>query len=281
VVSAVATGVLTGLIAIQAVARLERGRAAGSSPLPASDVSDSSDAVGPEHVSSIRRLRSEVKIAAVVVVGLAVVVVSDFRLYAAVLGLLVVSAVLGRARLSRLVAGLKRVWVLLAVSLVMPVLFSPWGRILLQFGPLRVTEQGMYQGAIFASRILLLFFATAVLAETTTPEDLASGLERLLAPLRVFRVRPGRLARSLSLSWSYFPVFWQSVRQMASRSRELARQDGRGWFTRVIHLPGDVVADMYLLAERTAARAAAEVVADFRHLLPGNAAADAPARPEP
>jgi heptaprenyl diphosphate synthase len=244
--SAVVTGVITGMIAVQAVRRLDAGEASGAALAPASDRSDVSD--GSDRDSLLRCTRPEVKIAAVVVLCLAVVIFSNYVLYAAAFVLLATVTALARVRLSRLAAGLKRVWMLLVLALVLPVVFSPWGKMLFRIGPLRVTEQGLHEGAIFAARILLLFFATALLAQTTAPHEIADGLEKLLAPLRVFRVRPGRLARSLSLSWSYFPQFWKSVRRMVGESR-----GRKGWLDRTVHLPGDIVADLYLLADQTAA----------------------------
>jgi energy-coupling factor transporter transmembrane protein EcfT len=89
-----------------------------------------------------------------------------------------------------------------------------------------------------------------MLAATTRPHELAIGLGRLLAPLRVFGLRPDRLAEALGLSWAYFPEFWAQARAMVGRGR-----GRKGWFDRVIHLPGDIVADLYLLAERTGADA--------------------------
>jgi heptaprenyl diphosphate synthase len=247
-ISAVVTGVVTGMIAVQAVGRLERGDAGGAGLASASDRSDLSDQSDTD--SLVRRIRPEVKIAAVVAIGLAVVIFSSYALYAAVFVLLAVITALARVRLSRLLAGLKRIWALLVAALVMPVVFSPWGRVLVGIGPVRVTEQGLHEGLVFAARILLLFFATALLARTTAPHEVAGGLERLLAPLRVFRVRPGRLARSLSLSWFYFPLLWQSVRRMVGESR-----GRKGWLDRTIHLPGDVVADLYFTADRLAGSA--------------------------
>jgi heptaprenyl diphosphate synthase len=251
--SAVVTGVVTGMIAVQAVRRLDAGQASGASavPLPVSDRSDQSDRSGSDFL--IGRIRPELKIAAVVTLGLVVVIFSNYVLYAAVLLLLAVLAALARVRLGRLLAGLKRIWALLVAALVMPVVFSPWGRVLVGIWPVRVTDQGLHEGAVFAARILLLFFATAILAQTTAPHEVAGGLEKLLAPLRVFRVKPGRLARSLSLSWSYFPQLWQSVRRMVGESR-----GRKGWLDRTIHLPGDVVADLYFTADRLAGSASEE-----------------------
>ncbi len=247
--SAVVMGVITGLIAVQAVRRLEARPEPGAGAPALPEPMAMPGMPGCVTVSLFARVRPEVKIGAVIVIGLAVVIVSDFRLYAGVFVLLAALAALGRVRLGRLAQGLRRVWMLLLVSFVMPVVFSPWGRARLAVGPLRVTDPGLHDGAVFAVRILLLFFATALLSQTTAPEDLVRGLERLLAPLRVFRVRPAQLARSLSLSWSYFPVFWQSIRQVVNHGR------GRdGWFDRTVHLPGDIVADLYLLADQIAAR---------------------------
>ena len=249
--SAVVTGVLTGMIAVQAVRKLE-SKALGvkESRIPGFQSPDTRplESSNPITRSSLSRLRPEVKVAAVVIIGLVVVIFSDYRLYVAVFGSLAVFAMLGRVGPSRLAAGLKRVWALLLMSLLLPVIFSPWGRILFALGPLRITATGLHDGAIFTARILLLFFATTLLAQTTPPADVAGGLERLLAPLRAFGVRPGWLAHSMALSWAYFPVFWQNVKQMVR-----SRGNRGGWLDRVVHLPGDIVADLYLLAEATAA----------------------------
>jgi len=243
--AAVATGVLTGLIAVQALRRLEDGApGARGSGVPASGYLDTQARPQP---SALARLRPEFKITGVVVLGLAVVVFSDYRLYLVVFGLLVVFSALGRVTVGRLIARLKWVWLFVLAAFVTPVVFSPWGKVFFTIGPLRLTGQGLSAGAVFAARILLLFFATVVLAQTTAPHEVAVGLEKLLRPLRVFRVESGGLARSLSLSWSYFPQFQRSIRQMVNQNR------GRnGWLNRVVHLPGDIVADMFRLAEQGA-----------------------------
>ena len=243
VLSAVVTGVLTGVIAVQAVRRLASGHGgqAANRPRPASERSRLPGRSVSD--SLIRRLRPDVKVAAVVVIGLVVVLFSGYRFYLVMFGLLAVLAVLAKVGLKPLGAGLRRVWALLLMSLLLPIVFSPWGRILVALGPLRVTDQGLSEGALFTVRILLLFLATTLLATTTPPVEVASGLERLLTPLRLFGVRPGWLARSMALSWAYFPVFWENVRRMVRRGG-----NRRGWFDRVVHLPGDIIADLYLLA---------------------------------
>jgi heptaprenyl diphosphate synthase len=246
--SAVVTGIVTGMIAVQAVRRLEdRAQGARGTGVQVPELQNPQPRSRPRF-SLVARMRPELKVAAVVVIGLVVVIFSGYWLYLSVFGVLVVLAALGRVGPIRLAAGLKRVWALLLMSFLLPLIFSAWGHILFSVGPLRVTSQGLHDGAIFTVRILLLFFATTLLAQTTPPAEVAKGLERLLTPLRVFGVRPGWLARSMALSWAYFPVFWENVRQMVKTGG-----NRRGWFDRAVHLPGDIVADLYQLAESTSA----------------------------
>ncbi|MBM3331298.1 hypothetical protein FJY68_05515 [candidate division WOR-3 bacterium] len=250
--SAVVTGVLTGVIAIQAVRRLESGAGIKEPGTPGFKYPNPSPPETRSPQSLLGRLRPDFKVAAVIAIGLLVVIFSDYRLYVAVFGLLAILTFAGRVGLGRLAAGFGRIWALLLMSFLLPVIFSPWGKVLWEFGPLRITEAGLHDGAIFTARMLLLFLATALLAQTTAPVEVAMGLERLLAPLRIFGIRPGWLARSLALSWAYFPAFWQNVRQLIKKG-----SNRRGWFDRALHFPGDIVAELYLLAAATAAAPAA------------------------
>lgn len=254
---AVATGVVTGLIAVQAFHRLEAVQpgttTTGPDGTPGEDrrtarvvvATDPPSRFG-EGSSFLHRLGPISKIVAVAAIGLSVVLFSNYLLYLIVFVLLLILAALARVPATALARSIARVWAIFLLSFLMPVLFTPWGTVLFALGPLRVTGQGVGDGLVFTVRLLLLFFATTLLAATTTPHDLATGLGRLLAPLRVFGLKPDRLAQALGLSWSYFPEFWTQARAMIGRGR-----GRKGWFDRVIHLPGDIVADLYLLAERT------------------------------
>jgi hypothetical protein len=54
-------------------------------------------------------------------------------------------------------------------------------------------------------------------------------------------IDPDAIGQALGLAWDFFPA-------MLSRARESIRCRGRGrsWLDRLVNLPGDVVADLYL-----------------------------------
>jgi heptaprenyl diphosphate synthase len=247
--SAVATGLLTGIVAAQAFRRLA-GRAGPPAGVEARADRSRADPVGAflPGDSVLHRVAPAAKIVAVGGLAVVVVVWNHLLFYAALLAALVAFALAVRVPVRRLATGFLRLAPLLAAAFAVPVLFTPWGRVRLVLGPVRATDQGLADGATFCFRIGLLFFATAMLAVTTSPRDLAAGLERLLSPLRRFGLRSDRISRSLTLAWAYFPVFWRAAEQ-AVRSGS----GRKGRLSRMVNLPGDIVADIYLLAESVVA----------------------------
>jgi heptaprenyl diphosphate synthase len=247
----VVTGVLTGLIAVQALNRLEKAapraekRSETRDQRPETRIDEE-----PKKTSEslLGRVAPEWKVGAVVLFALVVVISGTYAVFAGAAMVLAVLWLAGRAGVKPLVTALGRFAPIGLVSLLLPVLFTPWGRLLIALGPVRVTDQGLYDGLRFALRLALLFGATALLAAVSAPREIAGGLARLLSPLRVVGMKPDRLARVFGLSWSFFPVFWEKAR--ASVGRGAGRH---GLLDRFLHLPGDVVADLYVLAEQAAA----------------------------
>jgi heptaprenyl diphosphate synthase len=250
VLSAVATGLLTGLVAVQALRRLEEGergtgngeRVTGNGARVAEQEPLARDPE-PLPTGPLARVRPEYKVSGVVLVALPVVIFNRVEIYAGALALILVVAAVGRVRLVGLLAGLRRTWSLVALAFAVPALANGWGRILVQVGPVRVTDAGLMAGGLFAARLVVLLFATRLLALSTAPADVALGLARLLSPLRRFGLNPGAVGEALSLSWAYFPVLWRRALESVR-----ARRGRQGWFNRVVNLPGDIVADLYRFA---------------------------------
>ena len=240
--SALVMGVLTGVIAMQVSRRLDAGAELDAERVGAVEQVSPQGQFVPGK-SLLHRASPAVKIVAVAAIAIALVFVKSFLFHAAVLALLLAATLVARPRLSGLGRNFKRLASLLLVSLLIPVAFTPWGRVLFRLGPLTVTVEGVLFGALFASRLALMFLATALLAATTAPQDIAAGLERLLAPLRIVRVSPNRLATTLGLAWAYFPVLWDEARRLIGRRRR------ERWLDRLVHLPVDVVVDLYRLAD--------------------------------
>jgi energy-coupling factor transporter transmembrane protein EcfT len=244
VLSGVVMGIITGLAAIQVCRRLAAG-----SPGPVTDARRVAVLPAPEgryvraH-SPLHRLRPEAKLIAVLLLALAVVLVRSPVFYAALLAALLGLTLLARVRFAALMYNLRRLATFMVLTFLLPLLFTPSGRVLFALGPVRVTLAGLATGGILTLRILLLFLATSLLALTTRPEGIATGLENLLSPLRFVGIRSRSLARVLGLSWSFFPVLWQHAQEMLRR-----RDSRRRGLSGIAGFLPDLVTDLYVEAE--------------------------------
>jgi heptaprenyl diphosphate synthase len=245
-ISSVVTGWITGLVAVKVCARLDRneGIEAGALPEIRPESRLRSDAFVPAD-TWVHAARPELKIAAVLIVGLAVVLQGRLVIDGVLLaGLL---AVLAASRTPWIAVRNKalKMWPLILFSAVTPALLGRGGRVLVHAGAFSVTETGLTAGILFASRIILLMIAASLLVWTTRPEELAEGLRKLLNPFRIFGWSPDRFSRILTLSWTSLPEFRVKIRGLLA-SRRPAAGNLRAWIPAL----GDVVAALYLEAGR-------------------------------
>jgi energy-coupling factor transporter transmembrane protein EcfT len=136
------------------------------------------------------------------------------------------------------------------MAFALPVIFNSGTDVLYHLGSLRITVEGVSTGSLFALRMLVLMLASSVLARTTSPEDLTRAAATALAPLRVFGVSATRSASILTHSWMAIPTYWRAARSAIGEKR--FRQAGS--LRRVVHMLGDMVADLYLNVEPGAAQ---------------------------
>jgi energy-coupling factor transport system permease protein len=103
--------------------------------------------------------------------------------------------------------GVRTVAVILVVTVLANALrWQPATSALLRVGPLALDGEGLRTGVFFAVRIVLLVVGTSLLTLTTSPVELASGIERVLAPLRLVRVPVGELAMTLTIALRFIPT---------------------------------------------------------------------------
>jgi energy-coupling factor transport system permease protein len=105
---------------------------------------------------------------------------------------------------------------------------------LVRVGPLAVDGEGLTSGMFFAVRIVLLVVGTSLLTLTTSPVELAGGIERALAPLRLLRVPVGDLAMTLTIALRFIPTTVEEAdRIMTAQTARGARFDSGGPLARV------------------------------------------------
>lgn len=100
---------------------------------------------------------------------------------------------------------LRSIRYLLIITLVFQAVLTP-GDPLANWGPIRITAEGLQMGLINLLRLLILYMGSLVLLLTTSPIKLASGIEYLLLPLSKLGIPIHNFSTILSISFRFIPT---------------------------------------------------------------------------
>lgn len=109
--------------------------------------------------------------------------------------------------------GLKPLLVILAITAVINMFLIP-GRVLLPIGPLRLTYEGLMMAVKMFARLVVLVVVASLMTLTTTPMLLTDGLERMMNPLRRFRVPVHEIAMMMSIALRFIPTLLEETERI-------------------------------------------------------------------
>jgi heptaprenyl diphosphate synthase len=171
----------------------------------------------PAAVAATLALRDKMKMAVAFFMILSTVFLSSLKAYAFLTLAVVVLIVCYRQTVSMHVGRLFRLWGVIAFSFLLPVVFSPAGPVLWQWHWLQITEPGIYQGGLFALRLIFLI-CISIWIGVGEPSKLSQELAWILSPLKYFRFSVDRIPRLTSLSLSFIPVIWERVARVKPKT---------------------------------------------------------------
>jgi energy-coupling factor transporter transmembrane protein EcfT len=169
----------------------------------------------------VHRLDPRVKIIAVIMMSLLIFT-------APAVGVILISLFLvsilttTRMSLAQTVASVKPVAIFMMLIFLMH-LFLTEGRPLLSLAPLplRITREGLAQGAYVTWQFACLVIVAAILTMTTLPSDLVSAIERLLRPLARVGVPSQDIAVMISMALRFIPILLEEYERL--RTAQTAR----------------------------------------------------------
>lgn len=107
--------------------------------------------------------------------------------------------------------GLKPIIMLLLITVMFNLFLTPGGAVLLELGPLKVTETGLTTAVYMAIRLIFLIMGSSLMTFTTTPNQLTDGLEKLLWPLNHIKVPVHAIAMMMSIALRFIPILLEET----------------------------------------------------------------------
>jgi energy-coupling factor transport system permease protein len=130
-------------------------------------------------------------------------------------GILLVYTILmitfSKVRIRFILSGLIPVLWLVLFTLLLHLFFTKEGDLIVDWGWLKIYEEGIRQGIFISMRFFLLVLVTSLLTLTTTPIEITDGIEYLLAPLKRVNFPVHELALMMSISLRFIPTLMQET----------------------------------------------------------------------
>jgi len=161
--------------------------------------------------SRIHRLDPRIKIIATILFIVAVFLAKTFVGYAILLLFLFGVTRLSNVPFRMLLRGLKPLRIILVLTFLLNLFFTPGEDVLLSFWVIRITREALLQAIFYSLRLAFLVAGTSLLTLTTSPVALADGLEMLLSPLKKIHFPAHELAMMMTIALRFIPTLLEET----------------------------------------------------------------------
>ena len=93
------------------------------------------------------------------------------------------------------------------------------GTPLLDWHFIHITSKGIFTAVFMAIRIICLVIISSLLTYTTTPTMLTDAIERLLSPLKIFKVPVHTLAMMMTLALRFIPTLVDEIDRITNAQK--------------------------------------------------------------
>lgn len=160
--------------------------------------------------SPIHKLDPRIKIIGTILFIAELFIVNDFTGFGVSIAALAAVTAASRVPLSFILRGLKPILLIIVFTVCLNI-FMTDGRVLWQWGILKVTAEGLYTAAFMALRLVLLIIGSSLLTLTTKPISLTDGIERLLGPLARIGAPTHEIAMTMSIALRFIPTLLEET----------------------------------------------------------------------
>lgn len=132
-----------------------------------------------------------------------------------------------KIRLKTVLKSIKPLTVIIIITSLLN-LFYGTGEPLVEFWRLKITLNGIETAVFMAVRIITLVVISSLLTYTTSPTELTDSIERLLKPLKYFKVDVHSIAMTMTIALRFIPTLIEEIQKImaAQKSRGADMESG-------------------------------------------------------
>ena len=174
--------------------------------------------------SFVHKMDARTKIILAIAYIVGVFLIKEFHFYGflASFVFLVIATLVSRVPFFKVLRSIKGILFFIIFSSVLQIFFNTDGKILVEWAFIKITDIGLLKAAFITLRITLVVMGSALLTLTTTPVEIADGIESLLYPLKWIKFPVHEFALIMSIALRFIPTL------MDETDRIIRAQKARG-----------------------------------------------------
>ena len=160
--------------------------------------------------SLIHRLDPRVKLGGTLLYIISLFLFKNFAGYLIAALFLGIVIKLSKVPFKFMVKGMKTILMLLMITVVFN-LFLTQGTPLVTIWKFTITVEGLRMAVNMAVRLTLLIIGSSLMTLTTTPNNLTDGMEKMMRPLKIFKVPVHEVAMMMSIALRFIPILLEET----------------------------------------------------------------------
>ena len=160
--------------------------------------------------SVIHRLDPRIKFAGTILYIVTLFLFKSFWGFIPVVLFLAATVALSKVPAKYIFKGMKPMLFLL-IFMVIVNLLATRGEVLWSWWKISITKEGLRNAGFMGLRLILLITGSSLMTYTTTPTALTAGMERIFAPLKVFKFPVHDIAMMMSIALRFIPILLEET----------------------------------------------------------------------
>ncbi len=169
--------------------------------------------------SFIHKLDPRMKIILMTAIIVFIFVVKNLLSLGLMSGFVVLSMLISRIPLRMYFKGLRAIWFLVFFTATLNMLYIKGEHAVFQYRSVTIYEEALWQSGFIAIRLVMIVITSSMLTYTTSPTDLTAAIERLLAPLKLFRVPVHELAMMMTIALRFIPTLLEETEKIMNAQK--------------------------------------------------------------
>jgi len=169
--------------------------------------------------SPVHRLDARVKLLLTILFVVAIFFIKSYFGFMLTLAVLMTVIIIARLPIMSVLKSVRGILFIVAFTAIINLFFIKEGEVLVESGALVITKTGVHTTIKMVLRLVLLISGASLLSLTTTPVELADGLESLMTPLKLIRVPVRDIAMIMSIALRFIPTLFEETNKIISAQK--------------------------------------------------------------